>query len=69
MHTFAGMVVSVSPHVMVPPKGKPYTDDMRAMVDHFHTLGLIRRVPGAIEIAGRLMVHPQIYDAMRKASR
>lgn len=64
---FAGVQFVESIHATAIPGGVPRTDDMRAMVDHFHRLGLIRRKPAAFSTHnGRVMViHPDLLKAMR----
>lgn len=54
----AEMIV-FSPAATGLPRGKPQTDDMREMVDHFERLGLIRRVPAIYQLPNGLVVaHP-----------
>lgn len=60
-----GMRIQQSPHATGEPQGKPQTDDMRAMVDHFRTLGLIRRVPAAYKMGDIIVMHPVLYQKLR----
>jgi hypothetical protein len=58
---FAGVVIRISEFATALPSGKPQTDDMRDMVEHFHRLGLIQRVPAAYMINNHTaVVHPTL---------
>lgn len=61
-----GTRIFVSDAATTLPKGKPQTDDMRHMVEHFEQLGLIRRIPGAFKIGDAMYVHPVIAAELRK---
>lgn len=60
------MRIHISDAATTLPEGKPQSDDMRHMIEHFHTLGLIRRIPGAFKIGDAMYVHPTIAAELRR---
>lgn len=50
----------------LPPAGVPRTDDMREMVEHFQSLGLIHRIPAAVQVGEVMLVHPSIGKQIRE---
>ncbi len=66
MPPFGGMKIVSTEAATALPSGKPTTDDMRAMVDHFHDLGLIQRKPAAFKAGGSMFVHPVFMEEIRK---
>ena len=63
---FAGVRTIESGAATALPDGKPTTDDMRDMVEHFHALGLIKRKPAAFQIGDTLVIHPTLLRAVQK---
>lgn len=55
-----------SEHALVQP-ASAITDDMRSMIDDLHRFGQIKPKPGAYSLPdGTMIVHPQIYAALKK---
>ena len=67
----AGMRMIESEHATSSPPGKPYTDDMRDMIEHMADLGLIQRVPAAFVMhdGKTMMIHPAMAAKLRARLR
>lgn len=63
---FAGVRVIESTSATALPDGKPSTDDMRDMVEHFHALGLIKRRPAAFQMGDTMVIHPTLVRAVQE---
>ncbi len=55
-----------SVHATTEPDKKPYTDDMRAMVEDLRERGMIRRLPAMFQTPQGLVIHPAMLDKLRK---
>lgn len=69
--SYAGLKTVVSEHAMELPKGKPRTDDMRAMVEHMSDLGLVQRVPATFMMRSDdgqnvMIMHPTVSNSISK---
>lgn len=63
----AGVPVVVSEHATALPKlREPRTDDMRAMVDDLLVRQPPARVPTMLAARGQIVVHPVIWDRLRR---
>ena len=63
----AGMHVYESQAATSLPDGKPYTDDMKAMVEHLSRVGEVRRRPAAFKTPnGSLVMHPILYESLKR---
>lgn len=65
MMRYQGLDVIPSFRAVSKPKRVPHTDDMRAMVDHFDRLGLIREIPMVFQLGSNLIIHPVLLDALK----
>lgn len=62
-----GMKIVESVHATTKPKGRPFTDDMIAFVEHMERLGLIQRLPAAYQLgANTIVMHPTLAAKMRR---
>ncbi|MER2536896.1 MAG: hypothetical protein ABTQ31_17220 [Rhizobiaceae bacterium] len=66
MRTMGGLHLVETVHAMALPKGRPRTDDMRAMVEHMQGLGLVQRRPAAFQSGDVLYIHPALAAGVRK---
>jgi hypothetical protein len=66
---YAGVQIYETESAMSKPAGCVHTDDMRAMIDHFDKLGLIRDVPAVFQIGGKIYMHPVKYAEFKRAVR
>lgn len=62
---FGALIFVQSDSATLPPSAKPLTDDMRAMVDHFHALDLIKRRPAMVQVGNTMIVHPTLFAQVR----
>lgn len=63
---YGGVQICESAAAMAKPSGKVFTDDMRAMVEHFDALGLIRDVPAIFKIGDKIFMHPIKFAEFRR---
>ena len=62
-----GESIHVSPHCVAKPK-RPKTPEMLAVVENLERHGQIKLVPTAFRVQGRLIVHPVIYEELKRQS-
>lgn len=68
--TFGGLNIIESEHALALPKGRPFTDDMVAFVEHMTRLGMIHRKPAAFQLSPTTMVvHPVLARQLRQHAR
>ncbi len=64
---YAGVRLTESRAATTLPSGKPTTDDMIEMIEHFARLGLIHRKPAAFSLPnGDLVIHPDLAKKLRE---
>lgn len=63
---FLGPTFTVSELAMAEPTAQPRTGDMVEMVENLRRLGQIRKKPCAFTTSAGIIVHPDLYDHMRK---
>lgn len=61
------MKIVVSEAATVPPPGRPWTDDMRSMVEDLQSRGQTFRLPGAFFMKANqtYVLHPEFHNKMK----
>ncbi len=60
-----GVHYTESVHATAEPSKKPYTDDMRAMVEDLRERGMIQRLPAIFQTPQGLIIHPVMLAKLR----
>lgn len=61
------MQVITSNYALAEPKLKePFTADMADIVDAFRRNGLIKKQPAAFQIGQKLIIHPILWEAIKR---
>lgn len=63
---YSGVQIYESAAAVSKPSGKPHCDDTREMIEHFERLGLIHDVPAALQVHGKIYMHPVLYTKFKR---